>query len=66
MLDIIEESSAGDKITVTVLNTKGNEVTLSAVLKANIGESSYSSEIKPSESSGSDNSGGTFNFPFGE
>ena len=66
VLDIIEESSAGDKISVTVLTKKGNEVTLSAVLKANTGESSYSSEIKSSESPNSDSSGGTFNFPFGE
>lgn len=69
VLDIIEESSAGDKITVTVLNTKGNEVTLSAVLKANIGESSYSSVINSAESSDENSqggSGGTFNFPFGE
>ena len=66
VLDIIEGSSAGDKISVTVLTKKGNEVTLSAVLKANIGESSYTAEIKSGESSGSDSSGGTFNFPFGE
>lgn len=66
VLDIIEESSAGDKISVTVLTQKGNEVNLEAQLKANIGESSYSSEIKSSESPNSDSSGGTFNFPFGE
>lgn len=66
VLDIIEESSAGDKISVTVQTQKGSEVTLEAQLRANIGESSYSSEIKSSESSNSDSSGGTFNFPFGE
>ena len=69
VLDIIEESSAGDKISVTVLNTKGNEVTLEAQLKANTGESSYSTVIDSSENkddNSSDGSGGTFNFPFGE
>lgn len=69
VLDIIEESSAGDKISVTVLNTKGNEVTLDAVLKANTGESSYSTVIDSSENkddNSSDGSGGIFNFPFGE
>ncbi len=69
VLDIIEESSAGDKISVTVLNTKGNEVTLEAQLKANTGESSYSTVIDSYENkddNSSDGSGGTFNFPFGE
>ena len=68
VLDIIEESSAGDKISVTVLNTKGNEVTLEAQLKANTGESSYSTVIDSYENkddNSSDGSGGTFNFPFG-
>lgn len=67
VLDIIEESSAGDKISVTVLTGKGKEITLEAVLKANTGESSYSSEIiLPNNSDNSNSSGGTFNFPFGE
>ena len=69
VLDIIEESSAGDKISVTVFTKKGNEVTLDAVLKANVGESSYSSVINSAENNddnSSGGSGGTFNFPFGE
>ena len=67
VLDIIENSSAGDKISVTVLNERGNETTLEVVLKANTGESSYSSEITlPDNSDDSNSSGGTFNFPFGE
>ena len=67
VLDIIENSSAGDKISVTVLNERGNETTLEVVLKANTGESSYSSEITlPDNSEDSNSSGGTFNFPFGE
>lgn len=69
VLDVIEESSAGDKISVTVLTKKGKEITLEAVLKANTGVSSYSSDINLGSSSGSNSSegsGGTFNFPFGE
>lgn len=66
VLDIIEESSAGDKISVTVVTARGREITLEAVLKANTGDSSYSSEIKSESGSDSDSSGGTFNFPFGE
>lgn len=67
VLDIIEESSAGDKISVTVLTGNGKEITLEVVLKANTGESSYSSEITlPNNSDSSEGSGGTFNFPFGE
>ena len=69
VLDIIEESSAGDKISVTVFTKKGIEITLEAVLKANVGESSYSAVINSAENkdgNSSESSGGTFNFPFGE
>lgn len=63
VLDIIEEASAGDTITVTIITSKGAEKTVDAVLKANIGESSYSkSAIKEENSSG----GGVFDFPEGE
>lgn len=68
VLDIIENCSAGDKITVTVITKAGAEKSFDAVLKANIGESSYSTEIN-SDNTSSDNSsssGGTFNFPFGQ
>ena len=64
VLDIIEESSAGDKVSVTVVSKTGKESTFDITLKANTGESSYSSEINSDSSS--ENSGGTFNFPFGE
>ena len=64
VLDIIEESSAGDKVSVTVVSKTGKESTFDITLKANTGESSYSSEINSDSSSG--NSGGTFDFPFGE
>lgn len=73
VLDIIENSRAGDKITVTVKTKDGKNKTVDAVLKANVGESSY----VISESSGNKNDkndkndknesgGGTFDFPFGE
>ena len=63
VLDIIEEASAGDTIVVTILTGKGEEKTVEAVLKANIGESSYTkSAIKEENSQG----GGIFNFPEGE
>lgn len=64
VLDIIEESSAGDKVSVTVVSKTGKESTFDITLKANTCESSYSSEINSDSSSG--NSGGTFDFPFGE
>lgn len=68
VLDIIDNCSAGDKITVTVITKSGAEKSFEAALKANIGESSYSTEIN-SDNTSSDNSsssGGTFNFPFGQ
>ena len=63
VLDIIEQSSAGDKITVTAVSG-GKSVTYDAVLKANTSESSYTTGTgkTPEGSSG----GGTFDFPFGE
>ena len=64
VLDVIEDSSAGDKVSVTVVSKTGKESTFDITLKANTGESSYSSEINSDSSSG--NSGGTFDFPFGE
>ncbi len=72
VLDIIEDSSAGDKISITVYTQKGSTVDMDAVLKANVGESSYSDEIKLDNNENnqngdsSDSDGGTFNFPFGE
>lgn len=68
VLDIIEQCSAGDTITVTVVTTKNATKTFKAELKANIGESSYSTkEASNNNNSNSSNSqGGTFDFPFGE
>ncbi|MGN0492315.1 MAG: S1C family serine protease [Acutalibacteraceae bacterium] len=66
VLDIIEESSAGDKVSVTVLSKSGRESVFDVTLKANTGESSYSSDINSGSSSSDGGSGGTFDFPFGE
>lgn len=75
VLDIIEKSKAGDGIKVTFVNEDGKTRTLEAVLRANIGESSFTTK----EESSSDNklpqlpeqneenkNGGSFDFPFGE
>lgn len=72
VLDIIEKSSAGDKITVTIYTTDGKTKTVDAVLKANISQSSYTLTEpnapgkQPSDDSDSGIGGGTFDFPFGE
>ncbi len=67
VLDIIEQCSAGDTITVTVITSKGKTQTLSAKLKANIGESSYTTKESESKNpANSDNSGPAFEFPIGE
>ncbi len=72
MLDVIEDSYASDKITLTIVDKNSGEAKEYKVkLKANIGESSYSSQkSQTNEIPGSDKSkdgeGGTFNFPKGE
>lgn len=67
VLDIIEDCSAGDSITVTV-ETAGGVKTFEAQLKANTSESSYSTaEPSKNNSSGSESSDGRiFDFPQGE
>lgn len=65
VLNIIEQSYAGDKITVTIYTEEGKTVEVEAVLKANISESSYTT-VENNSSSNSQNNGGTFDFPFGE
>lgn len=70
ILDVIEDSKAGDKISLTVLLSGGSEVDFDVKLKANTSDSSYSATItnerddSMTESGGS--SGGAFNFPYGE
>ncbi len=70
VLDIIEKAKAGDKIQVTFVNDDGKSQTIDAVLKANVGESSYTQIEQEDEKlpgfSGEQNGGGAFDFPFGE
>lgn len=65
VLDIIENLSAGDKISVTVITADGASKTIdNVVLSANISETSYTTGN--SNSSNQSPNGGTFDFPFGE
>ena len=73
VLDIIEASSAGDTVTITVSKTNGSTAEYTVKLLANEGTSSYKTEeeqIKENEDNTEetpDNSGDkAFNFPFGE
>ncbi len=71
ILDIIEDSKAGDTITVTVLSGKTAK-DYKVKLKANVSESSYSDVLsdlpteKDDKTEEKGNNGGTFNFPDGE
>lgn len=65
VLDIIENCSAGDKISVTVITTKNETKTFTVQLSANIGKSSYTTKSQSSNTE-SQTPGGTFDFPFGE
>ena len=64
VLNIIEQSRAGDKITVTYVTENGESKTLKATLRANVGESSYHTESNrlPQNPDGNKD----FNFPEGE
>lgn len=69
VLDVIEECYAGDSITLTVLSTKGNSTEYKVKLKANIGQSSYSTSndsLESPQNGNGNSSGGTFDFPNGE
>ena len=72
VLDIIEKSKAGDTMKVTFVNSDGESKTLEAVLRANIGESSYhtkeesSNKLPQLPEDDGENEGGAFDFPFGE
>lgn len=57
VLDIIEQSKAGEKITVTIVTSKGQTKEVTVTLRANISESSYKTSATQ---------GGAFNFPSGE
>ena len=64
VLDIIDDSKAGDKVTLTVISS-GSTREYEATLRANIGESSYKTQSSDDDGS-SFSSGGSFNFPQGE
>lgn len=52
VLDIIERSYAGDKISLTIVSAEGNSRTVEVELKANVSQSSYIEEVevvKPSD-----------------
>lgn len=68
VLDVIDNSVAGDTITVTVVSSDNSTAEYEAVLGANVGESSYNPKLSSDSSSDGDSSqqGGTFDFPFGE
>ena len=66
MLDIVDESRAGDTINITVSSANGNTSSYDIKLKANIGESSYSDTINQDNSDNNSSNGGTFNFPNGD
>ena len=70
VLDVIEDCKAGDTISLTVLLKNGNEADFDVTLRANVGESSYSSVVgereNPSNNTESNSGGGTFDFPYGE
>lgn len=74
LLDIVEDSKAGDTLTITVLLSNGETVEYDVKLRANISESSYSSVVsqRPNPNSAFDSegsngsSGGAFDFPSGE
>lgn len=65
VLDVIENTKAGDTITLTVDNGKGSK-DYKVTLAANYGESSYKTNISQDQDEEDKNSGGTFDFPFGE
>ena len=67
VLDAIEESRAGDKITLTIVSAGGASADYTVTLKANVGQSSYTTEkIPDDEKPSGDSSGGSFDFPDGE
>ncbi len=73
VLDVIEDSKAGDTILLTVLLKNGDVADFNVKLRANISQSSYTDVISerkdPSQNADGeqgDSNGGIFDFPFGE
>ncbi len=65
VLDIIEQSRAGEKITITYITENGKTATLTAKLRANVSESSYNGNIN-SLPQNSTTPNKDFNFPEGD
>lgn len=63
VLDIIEESRAGDPVTLTVKSLNGNVKEIKIKLGANVSESSY---VLTEEKEETETDDGTFDFPQGE
>ena len=63
VLDIIEESRAGDSVTLTVKSLNGNVKEIKIKLGANVSESSY---VLTEEKEETETDDGTFDFPQGE
>ncbi len=70
VLDVIEDSKAGDTISLIILTKDGDELDCQITLRANIGESSYSTVLgdreNPENGQEQNPGGGKFDFPFGE
>lgn len=68
ILDIIEDSKAGDTISLTVLTKDGDTEEIEVQLKANVSDSSYSTTSDNGSQFSSENgsSNGIFNFPQGD
>ncbi len=64
VLDYLEQCRAGDKITVTYIDESGSTETLSAILRANVSESSYKADINALPQTPTPDK--EFNFPEGE
>ncbi len=69
VLDIIEKAKAGDTVNVTFVSKDGKPTKVDAVLKANVGESSYNVTETPKNETPiipEEENDGIFDFPFGE
>lgn len=71
VLDIIEKAKAGDTVTVTFVSKDGKISTVEAILKANVGESSYSDVEEPKKETPvipeeDEENGDIFDLPFDE
>lgn len=66
ILDVIEQAKPGDKISLSVITSKGKEISLEAKLLADEGSSSYTDKEVNLQGSSSQNNNGIFDFPEGD